>query len=104
MDPDFKGTSLEFRTKYGHVNLHTKEEIEHHKQQEALMSWLGTITDFEKAGWAMLSALAAVQPETIKKWASKPAKADKLRVWCDNIQVACEAIGKLRPIECHSDE
>jgi hypothetical protein len=27
---------LEFATKYGHVNLQTKTEIEHHKRQEVL--------------------------------------------------------------------
>ena len=49
VDPDFKGTPLDFATKYGHVNIHTKEQIEHYKRQEALNAWLGTVSDLDRA-------------------------------------------------------
>ena len=97
VDPDFKGTPLEFTTKYGHVLLHTKDQIAQTKRQEALSAWLGAVADLERTGRAMLVALAQVDPATIAEWAGKPAKAEKLRGWCDSIQVACEAISKLRP-------
>jgi len=97
VDPNFKGTPLEFTTKYGHVLLHTKDQIEQTKRQEALSAWLGTVADLERTGRAMLAALAKVDPTTVAEWAGKPAKAEKLRGWCDSIQVACEAISKLRP-------
>jgi hypothetical protein len=95
VDPDFKGTPLQFTTKYGHVLLHTKEQIEQHKRQETLMAWLGTMADLERIARAMLTALANVDPSALAEWTSKPSKAEKLRAWCDSIQVACEAISKL---------
>ena len=63
VDPDFKGTPLEFTTIYGHVNLQTKQQINYHKQQELLMAWIGTVTEFERAGRAMLAALPSVDPQ-----------------------------------------
>lgn len=95
VDPDFKGTHLEFVTKYGHVNLHTKDQIEQTKRQEALAAWLGAVADHERTGRAMLAALADVDPAAICEWISKPAKAEKLQGWRNSVQVACDAIGKL---------
>jgi hypothetical protein len=95
VDPDFKGTALEFATKYGHVNLHTKAEIEDNKRKEALAAWLGAMADHERTGRAMLAALAAVEPATLQEWMSKPSKAEKLRTWHNSAQITCEAIGKL---------
>lgn len=95
VDPDFKGTALEFATKYGHVNLHTKGEIEQIKRQEALAAWLGAMADHERTGRAMLATLAAVDPATLQEWMSKPSKAEKLRTWHNSAQITCEAIGKL---------
>jgi hypothetical protein len=97
VDPDFKGTPLEFTTKYGHVLLHTKDQIEQTKRQEALMTWIGAVADHAQTARAMLSALANVDRVTIVEWTSKPSKAEKLRTWCNSIQDACEAISKLRP-------
>src|SRR5262245_11054898 len=96
IDPDFKGTALEFATKYGHVPLHTKTEIEHNKRQEALNVWLGAMHDHERSGRAMLVALAAVDPDAICRWLSKPGRADKLTAWCRSLQLAYEgACGQL---------
>jgi hypothetical protein len=95
VDPDFKGTPLQFTTKYGHVLLHTKEQIEQHKRQDALMAWLGMMADLERVARTMLSAFANVDPSALAEWISKPSKAEKLCAWCDSIQVACEAISKL---------
>jgi hypothetical protein len=97
VDPDFKGTPLEFATKYGHVLLHTKDQIEQNKQQEALQAWVGTVVHYANAARYMLAALANVDPAALAEWTSKPSKADKLRGWCDSTQVACEAIRKLCP-------
>lgn len=97
VDPDFKGTPLEFTTKYGHVLLHTKDQIEQTKRQEALMAWIGAVADHAQTARAMLAALANVDPVTLAEWTSKPAKAEKLRVWCNNIESACEAISRQRP-------
>lgn len=92
VDPDFKGTPLEFATEYGHVNLQTKEQIEHHKRQEALMAWLGTASEHERTGRAMVAALAAVDPATLRGWIDRPAKAAKLRGWCESVRAACEKL------------
>jgi hypothetical protein len=97
VDPNFKGTPLQFTTKYGHVLVHTKEQIEQTKRQEALMAWLGTLADLERTARAMLAALANVDPAAIAEWTGKPSKAEKLRAWCDSLQLACEAISRLRP-------
>jgi hypothetical protein len=97
VDPDFKGTPLQFATQYGHVLLRTKDQIEETKRQEALITWAGTAADFARTGRVMLAALAAVDPATLAEWTSKPSKAEKLRAWCNSIQDACEAISKLRP-------
>ena len=95
VDPDFKGTTLEFATQYGHVNLHTKAEIEHNKRQEALSALLGAMADFDRAGRAVVAALGALDPETLREWRSRPGKAAKLDTWCKSIELACE---KLRDI------
>jgi hypothetical protein len=92
VDPDFKGTPLEFVTKYGHVNLHTKAEIEHHKQQDALNTWLGAVATFERSGCAMLESLAAVDPTILQEWKSKPGKIKKLQDWYKSVQFACESL------------
>jgi hypothetical protein len=93
VDPDFVGTPLEFSTKYGHVNLQTKQQIVHHKNQEQLMAWLGLVSDLDRA--ARTLTVAAVDPETLHQWMSKPAKADKLRAWCSNIERTCESLRNL---------
>lgn len=95
VDPDFKGTPLEFARKYGHVNLHTKDQIERHKQGEALAEWLASLQKFEHAGRMMLGAFSAVNTDTILEWKSKNGKADKLGVWCDSLEIAYEALRKL---------
>ena len=94
VDPDFKGTPLQFATKYGHVNLHTKEEIEHNKRQEALSVWLGAVSEFERTGRAALTALAAIDPATLDEWMAKPAKVEKFRAWCKSILLAHEALAQ----------
>jgi hypothetical protein len=95
VDPDFKGTSLEFATKYGHVNLHTKQEIEHHKRQDALSAWLGAVSEFESAGRAMVAAYAAVNPATLQEWTAKPGKAVRLRTWIESIKANCDRLHEL---------
>ena len=94
VDPDFKGTALQFATKYGHVNLHTKEEIEHNKRQEALSAWLGAVSEFERCGRVMQKALEAVDPATLDEWMAKPAKTEKFRAWCKSILLACEVLAQ----------
>jgi hypothetical protein len=96
VDPDFKGTPLEFTTKYGHVPLHTKGELEHHKCQEALATWLRAMTDYDLKSRAMLTALAAVDPATLREWLAKPGKTEKLRTWCQSIKLV---LVRLREID-----
>lgn len=90
VDPDFKGDVHEFARTYGLVNLQTKQQIEYHKQQELLMVWLGTMTEYDRAARAMLTARTAVESVTVQEWLRKPAKADKMRAWCKNIQLVVE--------------
>jgi hypothetical protein len=95
VDPNFKGTPLEFATKHGHVNLQTKQQVEQSKRQEELMAWLGLVSDHERTARALLAA--AVDPDTLRQWMSKPAKAEKLRTWLSNIERACESLRKCEP-------
>jgi len=88
VDPDFKGTDLQFATKYQHVNLHTKDEIERSKRQDVLQKWLGTGTAFG----------AATPPDqaTLAEWAAKPGRAARvsdlqaaLRQAADLLETVC---------------
>lgn len=92
VDPDFNGTPLQFITKYGHVNLQTKAQIDHHKQQDILNTWLGTVSELERNGRAMLEALAAVDHAALCAWMAKPGKTEKLQAWYDGIQRACDGL------------
>ena len=92
IDPDFKGTALEFATAYGHVPLQTKQQIENNKHQEKLSTWLGTIADYDRSGQAMLTAFAAVDPATLKEWLAKPGKTDKLKAWAKSVLAAYETL------------
>jgi hypothetical protein len=88
VDPDFKGTALEFATKHGHVNLHTKAESEHSKRQDALQKGIGIV----------MPLVGATRPdlETLAAWAAKPGKAAKardmlaaLRLWVNLFEAVC---------------
>lgn len=92
IDPDFKGTSIEFATKHGHVTLHTKDQIEHHKHQEALSVWLGAMADHYRTARALLTAAAALDPAVLQEWCRKPGKAEKFQAWCKDIRLACKGL------------
>lgn len=92
VDPDFKGTPLEFATKYGHVNLHTKDEIEYHKQQEALSAWLSAVNDFYHSATVVVSKLNMLDTATLREWKAKPGKAAKLQAWRDYCELACKKL------------
>jgi hypothetical protein len=96
VDPDFKGTPLEFKAKYGHVTLHTKEQIAHNEQQELLSIGHSAIAEHERTGRVMLAALAKIDPETLAAWLRKPGKQEKLQGWIDSIQRACDALRTLK--------
>jgi hypothetical protein len=98
VDPDFKGTPLEFTTKYGHVLLYTKPQIEERKREDVLLEWTGKAAAFDVAARAMLKALAVVDPMTLQAWARKPIKGQKLLEWCKIAQAACDALAAARPV------
>jgi hypothetical protein len=102
IDPDFKGTSIEFATKHGHVNLHTKDQIEHHKRQETLSAWLGAMADHQRTARALLMAAAALDPTALQEWRRKPGKAERLQVWCKDIQLASDGLDLVAKIEVAS--
>jgi hypothetical protein len=87
VDPDFKGDAVQFATKYGHVLLHTKTEIEENKRQEVLRAWQAAITDIQQTARALGNA-EAPDPDTLRQWLSKPGKARKLQVWLAAIETA----------------
>jgi ParB-like nuclease domain len=41
VDPDFKGTHMEFVDKYGHVQIRTKAQMELDRDQDAFSAWVG---------------------------------------------------------------
>lgn len=45
VDPDFKGSSMEWVDKYGHVQIMTKAELEADLRVAALMAWIETLND-----------------------------------------------------------
>jgi len=88
VDPDFKGNAIEFSAKYGPVNIHTKDELERSKRQDALQKWLGAATS--------LGALARPDPATLAEWAAKPGRAARvsdlqaaLRQAADLLETVC---------------
>jgi hypothetical protein len=95
VDPDFKGTPLEFTTEYGHVLLHTKDEIQKDKRQDTLQAWLKTVAAFAAASRPVLPALANVEPTTLQEWLGSRGKAEKLKGWVKEIQAACAALEAL---------
>jgi len=95
IDPNFKGTPLEFAAKYGHVPLHTKEQIEHNKQQQALSAFLGAVSNHERTGREALKTFEAVDQSTLADWLAKPSKAEKLRSWVKSIEVVCKRLHDL---------
>jgi hypothetical protein len=102
IDPDFKGTATEFATKHGHVNLHTKDQLEHHKRQETLSAWLGAMADHQRTARALLTAAAALDPAVVQEWRRKPGKAERLQVWCKDIQLASDGLDLVAKIEVAS--
>ena len=93
VDPDFVGTPLQFTTKYGHVTLHTKQQIEENKRQEALQTWLGLVGEHGKTARSMLTV--PVDVATLQEWLSKPGKAQKYQMWLNDIQHVCENLRRL---------
>ena len=91
VDPDFKGTALEFATKYGHVPLHTKDQLEENKRQQALATWIGAVTEHARTARVLL-ATPAPDPATLQDWMSKPAKAEKFRIWLNTIEATYRSI------------
>jgi len=88
VDPDFKGTAIQFAAKYGPVHLYTKDQIEHSKRQDVLNEWLGAASALNTAAIELLATHP--DPSTLQEWLAKPAKAGKFRAWLDRIQQACD--------------
>jgi len=97
VDPDFVGTPQEFVAKYGLVNLQTKQEIEYHKRQEGLMTWLALVTDHAQSAHALLAV--TVDPVALREWMTKPMKAAKLQGWRNAIAAAHEMLLDLQEKE-----
>jgi hypothetical protein len=93
VDPDFTGTDLQFRTKYGHVCLHTKEQLEEHKRQEILTAWLAAVSDLDRAARAFTAE--APDQNTLSQWLAKPGKAERLGAWLTTIETAYRNIAPL---------
>jgi len=91
VDPDFKGDAVQFATKYGHVLLHTKAEIEENKRQEILRVWLAAVTDHQQSARALANAQAP-DPDTLRQWLTKPGKAERLQAWLVAIETAYHSI------------
>jgi hypothetical protein len=87
VDPDFKGDSVQFAAKYGHVLLHTKAQIADNKQQEVLSAWLGAVSDCQKTARALAEA-ALPDRETLRQYLAKPGKAETLRPRLATIEAA----------------
>jgi hypothetical protein len=91
VDPDFEGDAVQFAAKYGHVLLHTKEQLEEHKRQEDLMTWLAAISDLERTVRTFIKAEAPDQ-NTLRHWLTKPGKAEKLGARLTLIESAWQSI------------
>ena len=94
VDPNFQGTPLEFATKYGHVNLHTKTEIEHDKQQAALTAWQGEVSSLVRAA----TALSYPQDlAVVRAWLEKPGKRAKFDGWVYALIAVVDRLKTLLP-------
>ena len=91
VDPDFKGTALSFATKYGHVPLHTKDQLEDNKRQQVLTAWIGAIAEHARTARTLLTT-PAPDAETLAEWKGKAGKGEKLKTWHNAIR---DALGEL---------
>lgn len=76
VDPDFKGTRMEFIDKYGHVQLQTKVQMEIDRDRNAFSAWVGAIRglrvplrDYLKVG--------KFKPENFEAWIKKAPSQEK---------------------------
>jgi len=92
VDPDFKGTPLEFATKYGHVNLYTKTQIEADKREAEVAKWAASVATAVRLVDAMLPL-----PEALSEWLAKPGKAAKLQAWQASLTRGRQRLGPIPP-------
>jgi hypothetical protein len=98
VDPDFKGTDLQFATKYGHVTLHTKAQIEQDKRAAAAAKWVGEVTAHARTADAITA-----RPEGVAEWLAKPGKAARLKGLLDSIRRAAERLEPEEQIATNPD-
>jgi DNA-directed RNA polymerase specialized sigma24 family protein len=92
VDPDFKGTSLEYRSTYGHVTVYTKTEREEVKRQEILHAWIGALDDLEKVA-AKFANVPAPEAATLAAYLAKTAgRADRFKARIAKVERALAII------------
>jgi hypothetical protein len=70
VDPDFKGTPMEWLDKYGHVQIMTKAELEADRKQAALLSRISALNDLREP----LAKYLKTEPfalEEVEAWIGK---------------------------------
>lgn len=70
VDPDFKGTSMEWMDTYGHVQIMTKEQLEADRKAAAFLAWVGSLRDLKVALQKHLETTAP-QPKDLQVWIGK---------------------------------
>lgn len=76
VDPELADKPFEFASKYGFVNLHTKEQVETDKDKAAFSQWIGAIKRL-KAPLKELLKIGSFNQSNVESWikrASDPSK------------------------------
>lgn len=76
VDPDFKGTRIEFIDKYGHVQLQTKVQMEIDRDRNAFSAWVGAIRSLRVPLRDYLK-VEKFKPENFQAWIKKAPSQEK---------------------------
>jgi len=76
VDPDFKGTRMEFIDKYGHVQLQTKVQMEIDRDRNAFSAWVGAIRSLRVPLRDYLK-VEKFKPDNFQAWIKKAPSQEK---------------------------
>jgi hypothetical protein len=99
VDPDFKGSGMDWVDTYGHVQIMNKNELAAHKRHVALMDWVKALNDLRKPLEEYLKTKCdPADLETMYVSKSRERRTQKLREMVDMIIKARESVEWLEKI------
>jgi ParB-like nuclease domain len=104
VDPDFKGTGMDFVDKYGHVQLRTKKQMEEDNDKAAFSAWVGAFRDLKKplSEYLKVGKFSVEQyHHFIAKAPNKERRAGEMKELADLVARTKESIDRLIEPEQH---